>query len=284
MHAAGTFCWTELMTTNVGKAKPFYKAVLGWDYKEVPMPGGSGTYTMPQVGGKDAGGFSDLDPNLAKNGVPPHWGLYVAVTDVDATFKKAGELGGKGLMQPFDIPNIGRMAVLQDPTGATISLWWQKGNHSGFGTDAAKNSADANGGFCWGELMTSNIDKAQSFYSKLFGWKTKGSPDYVEWEINGQAIGGMMPIPQGQKMPSVWMPYFAVANADKAIDAAKKNGGKVLMGPMDMDNVGRFAAVQDPQGAAFNVIKLSRNLGKHIAEKAEKSSKAAKSEPAKKKK
>ena len=263
MHAAGTFCWTELMTTDVAKAKTFYANVLGWKYKEVPMPGGAGgNYVMPQIEGKDAAGMSNMDPKQMKS-VPPHWGLYVAVTDVDASYKKATEVGGKGLMPPFDIPGVGRMAVLQDPTGAVFSLWWQKGTHEGFGVDATKTGKAANGAFCWGELMTDNLDRAQPFYTKLFGWTTKvGSHEgskYVEWMAGDKAIGGMMPIPPGVKMPPAWMAYFTVPDVDKAADAVKKSGGTVHMGPMDVPNVGRMATVADPQGAVFNVIKLARH-------------------------
>ena len=255
-HKAGDFCWIELMTTDVAKVRPFYTALLGWKYKEVPMPGGmGGTYVMPQVDGIDAAGMSRMDPQQAKQ-MPPHWGLYVAVENVDATQKKATELGGKVLMPAFDIPDVGRMAVIQDPSGAVISLYWKDGKHSGFGTGSF---AEKTGAFCWGELMTDNIDRAKTFYTKLFGWTTGGDPSYVEWMNGGRHIGGMMTIPKEAKgMPPAWVAYFTVPDTRKAIDIAKQNGGKMLDGPREMEGVGIFATIQDPAGAVFSLYQSGR--------------------------
>lgn len=256
MHRAGDFCWTELMTTDVAKVCPFYATVLGWSYKEVPMPGvAGGTYVMPQVSGVDAGGMSNMDPEQAKQ-MPPNWGLYVAVDDVDASQKKATELGGKVVMPAFDIPEVGRMAVIQDPTGAVLSLWWKDGKHSGFGTG---NFAEKTGAFCWGELMTGNVDKARDFYTKLFGWKTGGDANYVEWMNGDRHIGGMMAIPkEAAGMPPAWLAYFTVPDTKKAVELATKNGGKLLHGPREMAGVGVFAAIADPTGAVFNVYQSAR--------------------------
>jgi uncharacterized protein len=254
-HKAGTFCWTELMTTDLAKARPFYAALLGWTYKEVPMPGGPGAYLMPQVEGKDAAGMAALQPEQAKQ-MPPHWSVYVAVDDVAATLKKATDLGAKTVMPTFDIPNVGRMAVFQDPTGAHLSLWWTKGMHAGTGTDAAKTGA-----FCWSELLTTNIDKAQGFYTKLFGWKTKGGDhagaNYVEWQNGNETIGGMMSVPKGVTMPSSWMPYFTVPDAKKRAEVAKMSGGQILNGPMEIPSVGWSATIADPQGAVFSLYQAT---------------------------
>lgn len=255
-HKAGTFCWTELMTTDLAKARPFYSAVLGWTYKEVPMPGGPGPYVMPQVEGRDAAGMATLQPAQMKQ-IPPHWSVYVAVDDVAATLKKANELGAKTVMPAFDIPDVGRMAVFQDPTGANLSLWWTRGQHAGTGTDSAKTGA-----LCWTELMTTNIDKAQSFYTKLFGWKTKGGDlqgnAYVEWQIGADTIGGMMSVPKGTTMPSAWMPYFAVPDVKKRAEVAKMSGGQILNGPMEIPDVGWVATLADPQGAVFSLYQGQR--------------------------
>ena len=253
-HQAGSFIWSELHTTDVAGAKTFYAAVLGWKYKEMPLPGGEGIYVMPQIDGKDVAGMGGMMPGTPK-GTPPHWSLYVAVSDVDATMKKVSELGGKALMPGFDIPNVGRMAILQDPTGGVIALFGA-GGHQGSAADPNREGA-----FCWAELMTDNVDKAASFYTKIFPWKTKAEDtSYTEWQLDGKSIGGLMTIPKEAKgMPANWMPYFTVVDVAKSVEKAKKAGGKILNGPMEIEKVGKFATVQDPQGGAFNLYQSARS-------------------------
>ncbi len=113
----GAFSWSELTTTDTQDAARFYTALFNWGTREMEMP--SGTYTTFQVGESSVGGMLKTPP-----GAPPvpSWGCYVTVTDIDATCKQATGLGGKVMVEPFDIPTIGRMAILQDPQGAMISV------------------------------------------------------------------------------------------------------------------------------------------------------------------
>jgi uncharacterized protein len=114
----GAFSWCELMTTNPGAAKEFYTKLFGWTTEEMnTMPGM--TYTVVKAGGSGIGGIMPM-PQQAQ-GMPPQWGTYVTVDDVDATARTAAQLGGKILMGPLDIPNVGRFCVIQDPQGAVIS-------------------------------------------------------------------------------------------------------------------------------------------------------------------
>lgn len=113
----GAFSWCELMTTNVEAAKTFYTKLFGWDTEDMSMPGM--TYTVVKAGGKEVGGIM-ATPQEAQ-GMPPAWGTYVTVDDVDATAKTAGLLGAKLIVPPTDIPDVGRFCVIQDPQGATIS-------------------------------------------------------------------------------------------------------------------------------------------------------------------
>ncbi len=112
----GAFSWCELLTTDVPEAKHFYSALFGWTLEPAPMPGME--YTLVKYGGEQMGGIMSLPPGC--EGMPPSWGVYVTVADVDATAKLALELGGKVLVPPQDIPQVGRFCVLQDPQGATI--------------------------------------------------------------------------------------------------------------------------------------------------------------------
>jgi len=114
----GAFSWTELMTSDVPAARKFYGQLLGWTFKDMdssPMP-----YTVISAGEQDIGGIMSV-PAQAK-GMPPAWGTYVTVKNVDEVAGKVAALGGKVLSQPHDIPGVGRFAVIQDPQGATISL------------------------------------------------------------------------------------------------------------------------------------------------------------------
>lgn len=113
----GAFSWFELMTTDIEAAKIFYTKLFGWTTEDMPMEGG--TYTVVKVKDKGRGGIMNMPPDA--QGMPPMWGVYVTVNDVDATAKKAQELGGKVIMPPKDIPDVGRFCVIQDPQGATIA-------------------------------------------------------------------------------------------------------------------------------------------------------------------
>lgn len=114
----GTFCWNELMTNDVVKARKFYTELLGWGASDMPMA--EGQYTVFKVGDTQAGGMMKIDPKWGK--VPSHWMAYITVDDVDASTKKAEKLGGKVIVQPTDIPTVGRFSVIGDPTGAVVGL------------------------------------------------------------------------------------------------------------------------------------------------------------------
>jgi predicted enzyme related to lactoylglutathione lyase len=113
----GNFHWNELMTRDVEKAKKFYGSTIGWTFDGMPMP--HGTYWVAKMGDKPVGGLFPIGgPQF--EGVPEGWMAYLAVDDVDARVKKATAAGAK-LMRPiFDIPDVGRIAILTGPGGAGI--------------------------------------------------------------------------------------------------------------------------------------------------------------------
>ncbi len=118
----GTFYWNELATTDVDGAKAFYSEMIGWNFDAMPMPDTEGgTYWILKSGDDMAGGLMAMPPAVP-DGTPPYWMSYVAVDDVDAAMAKVPDLGGSVLTEPFDIPNVGRMGVIQDPQGAVVSL------------------------------------------------------------------------------------------------------------------------------------------------------------------
>ena len=114
----GTFCWNELLTSDVNSATRFYAGLFGWSTQARDMGGGR-QYTMAKLGETQVGG---LMPHPMA-GTPSHWLAYVAVDDVDRVADLARQLGGQVLQPPTDIPGIGRFAVIQDPTGAVLGLF-----------------------------------------------------------------------------------------------------------------------------------------------------------------
>lgn len=249
-NAPGTFCWIELATTDGPAAKKFYTDLFGWESTDNPM-GPDMVYTIYRISGRDVAASYQKGEEMKQ--APTHWACYVAVTSADETAAKAKSLGGTVVMEPFDVMEHGRMAIIADPTGAHFCVWQGK-QHQGVGV---KNENNA---LCWNELLTNDTERAKDFYTKLFGWKTKsdtGAMPYTEW-INGDAhIGGMMQIqPHMGPVPPHWGLYFAVDDCDEKVERAKSLGATALVPPMDIENVGRFAVLSDPQGAVFNIIKL----------------------------
>ena len=117
MTAHGHFHWNELVTRDVEKAKKFYGDTIGWTFDGMPMP--DGTYWVANMGGQPVGGlFPIVGPQW--DGVPEHWMSYLAVDDVDARVKKATAAGAKLMRPAFDIPGVGRIAILTEPGGAGV--------------------------------------------------------------------------------------------------------------------------------------------------------------------
>jgi predicted enzyme related to lactoylglutathione lyase len=249
-HAPGTFCWPELSTTDQKGASAFYRGLFGWDVTDQPI-GPTETYTMFKMRDLDVAAAYSMRPEERQHGAPPHWNAYVSVTTADETVKRAQELGGKVLAPPFDVMDAGRMAVLQDPTGAVISVW-QPNRHVG-----AKILREP-GALGWTELLTNDTAAAEKFYTQLFGWKTKKGGDYTEFSIGETPDAGMMKIDQRWgSVPPHWMPYFQVNDCDGSVAKATELGGRTNVPPTDIEHVGRFAMLADPQGAMFSIIKVT---------------------------
>ena len=126
-YSLGTPCWFELGTTDQTAAKQFYSQLLGWSSKDDPM-GPDEFYTMFQLNGHDTGAAYTLPARLVAQGVGPHWNVYFAAPDVDLSAARVSGLGGVVVQPPFDVPDAGRMAICQDPGGASFSLWQARRN------------------------------------------------------------------------------------------------------------------------------------------------------------
>ncbi len=248
----GEFCWYELGTTDPAGAKTFYKALFGWGERDVPM-GDAPPYTLLRFRDQDLGGMYALSGPL--QGMPPHWIAYIAVDDVDTAASQAESRGAVLLQEPMDIPNVGRMAFLQDPQGAVVALMRLQG-HEGTG-----RWEGAPGTFCWSELATKDAEAARSFYAAVIGWGTRlqdmGQVQYTHWLVEDRSVGGMMPIaPEMGEVPPHWMQYVSVEDCDATAEKTESLGGGVILPPMDIPGVGRMSILQDPQGATFAVIQL----------------------------
>jgi predicted enzyme related to lactoylglutathione lyase len=247
-YEPGTFCWVDLATTDPTGAKAFYGELFGWEAEDMPA-GEAGTYTMLRLDGDEVCALYEMDAERREQGIPPHWFSHVSVEDADATAARARELGGTVFGEAFDVLDAGRMAIIQDPTGAMLGAWqpW-----AFIGARRVNNP----GCLGWNELQTSDPEPAATFYAGLFGWETEpieedGKLAYVVIRNAGSSNGGIMPMTeQHGGAPSHWLAYFTVPSCEGAVARVQELGGEVLAGPFDI-GAGRIAVVGDPQGAAF---------------------------------
>jgi predicted enzyme related to lactoylglutathione lyase len=249
-YAPGSFCWADLATNDPDSAKAFYAGLFGWEAVDSPTDAGV-PYTMLLTDGRPVGALYAMGPDHA--GAPPHWQNYVSVEDVDAAVAAVQDHGGTVLMAPVDIMDSGRMAMVQDPSGAVLGLWQGK-RHLGAGL------WNQPGAICWNELLTRDLARAERFFADLFGWTAKTNPSVMEGKYHilvnaGQDVGGMMQIgPDWGPMPPNWTVYFGVGDCDGTIAEAERRGGRLMFPAVEISNVGRFAYLQDSQGAVFAVI------------------------------
>lgn len=243
-HPHGTFSWVDLATDDHDGAKRFYGELFGWEIEDMPA-GDDMTYSMARIDGKDVAALFQGDGEL-----PVHWNSYVTVDDIDAMPEKVKAAGGEVMAEPFDVmESVGRMAVIQDPTGAFLNLWQPKDS-------IGASLVNVPGALTWNDLNTTDPQKAMDFYGELFGWTfDKADSDVTEyWVImNGErSNGGVRPIDNSQEgdVPAHWLPYFACDDVGEAQKRVEQLGGRTFFGPMDVPQ-GSFVVVGDPQGGAF---------------------------------
>jgi uncharacterized protein len=206
----GTISWVDIGTSDVDAGAAFYSALFGWQIDAGPEEFGG--YRMCMYQGVPVAG---MGPQMNTE-APPWWTVYVAVTDADATAARVSAAGGQVLAGPMDIPEAGRMAVFCDTAGAVFSVW-QARAHASAGRIGEPNT------FCWAELMARDTDAARTFYGATFDWGARvnamGPVQYTEWIAGEHTVAGMMPM-EGDMwppdLPTHWMAYFAVDDADAA--------------------------------------------------------------------
>ena len=251
-YAQGTPSWLDLATTDLSGAERFYGELFGWECKRVPAGEGQ-FYSMQYLKGRSVAGMMEQSKEQIEQGIPPNWSTYITVDDVDAVVAKSEKLGGRVITAPIDVFDNGRLAVLQDPEGAFFFLW-QANKH--IGTELVNE----HGTVIWNELVADDPDKVSSFYASLLDIEIKdmeGIPEYKLFTVGDRSVAGIFKkTDQLKELPSYWSVYFAVEDTDRIVEKTESLGGGVLK-PAEDTPMGRFAVLQDPQGAVFQVISYS---------------------------
>lgn len=258
----GQFCWHEIATRDAAAAKAFYSSLFGYTMQDTPVPGEEGTYTMVRLGDGEVGGLYEMaGPQF--EGVPAHWMPYVWVDDVDASAAKVESLGGKVMMAPMEIPQVGRMAVAADPAGAAFCLY-HGGEHPG-----AAHVGLADGAVGWNELATPDAAAAAEFYSELFGWSPRrqdvGESVYTRFFAGETPAGGMLEMTgdDWEGIPPHWMPYLNVDDCEGCVSRAESLGGDIQVRATAVEHVGSFAVLKDPAGAVFSIMAWAPEVREH---------------------
>jgi predicted enzyme related to lactoylglutathione lyase len=250
-------------------AAAFYSGVFGWEFDDVMAPGSDGKYLIARIRGGDVAAVT-LPPDEAPSTAT--WNTYVWVESADeAAAAKVLEAGGEVLVEPFDVMEAGRTAVVADPEGAIFSVW-QAGRHRGARVVNEHGAVNFNG------LNTREVEAAKRFYNAVFGWETltldggqemwtlPGYGDYLELDRPGlreqtvafgapaefvDVVASLTPIGRDQPdVPPQWDVTFGADDASAVAERATALGGTVVVGPVDVPWA-RIAVIADPQGATF---------------------------------
>jgi predicted enzyme related to lactoylglutathione lyase len=265
-YIPGVPCWVDTNQPDPKAAVDFYGKLFGWDFEDAMPAGSEGSYYIAKIRGGSVAAVGGTPP-----GAPPMpmWNTYVSVDSADETAARIREAGGTA-MDPFDVMDAGRMAIVADPEGAAFCVW------QAMKTQGAQ-IVNEHGSLNFNVLSTRDLNRAKTFYGAVFGWETLPLPSGTMWTLPGygdhleQATPGLrqnmeqMGAPKGfidvvaavnsipandSSTPANWGVTFAVDDADAIAKKAKKLGADIVAGPLDAPWV-RMAVIKDPQGATF---------------------------------
>lgn len=255
-NAHGSFIWYELLTKDAKAAKAFYDDVIGWNIDAEPAPGGM-DYRMIVAPEGLAGGVMALNADMVAGGAKPVWLGYFGVDDVDASVAGIVADGGQVHLPPFDIPDVGRIAMVTDPQG--VPFYVMRGASAGETSTAYQRMGM--GHVSWNELLAPDDTAALAFYEKHFHLTKIGAMPMGEFgeysfiangDSNGEAIGAIMKAAPGGA-PG-WGFYFRVPDIHDAKAKIEAGGGTVRNGPMEVPGGELVLQATDPEGVAFGLV------------------------------
>ncbi|MCW3049287.1 MAG: hypothetical protein JWO74_3571 [Solirubrobacterales bacterium] len=272
-YLPGVPCWIDTSQPDPESAVAFYGGLFGWEFEDVMPPGAPGPYLIARLRGGDVAAVASQPeggPSMAA------WNTYIWVESADDAAAKVFDAGGRIVVEPFDVLEAGRMAVLTDPEGAAFSVWQAK-EHKGARIVNEPGSLNFNG------LNTRDAEGAKSFYGSVFGWEALGLGGGAQmWRLPGygeflersdpgltermadsgapegfeDVVAALTPIADDQPgVPAHWSVTFAVEDAGATAERAAELGGTVIVPPFDAPWV-RMTVIADPQGATFTASKF----------------------------
>jgi len=240
-YAPGTPSWVDLTTPDLEASLRFYGGLFGWEFEDAGEE--AGHYHQALLRGKRVAG---IGPNPPGSPAMTFWSTYFAGSDVDAHAKAIAEAGGTVSFGPTDVMDQGRMLVGQDTSGAMFGVWEPRAH---VGALIVNEHAT----FSWNELIGRDLDGSTKFYGAVFGFEfqdLEGAP-YKLAKIGDDVVAGISGM--GSELPPHWLTYFMHDEVDAGFEKARELGGK-LVGEIKDSQFGRYARVQDPQGAVFGLI------------------------------
>jgi predicted enzyme related to lactoylglutathione lyase len=247
-EADGRWVWHEMNTTDMGVGSEYYRSLFGWGADEMDM-GEFGKYLMLKVGEVPVVGMGAAQP-----GAPSHWLSYLHTSNLEGSVAKVPELGGTLLAPIFEIPRIGRAAVVQDPDGGVFALF--QGTEGG-GEERDWSAPPAMHSVCWVELMAKDPSKVLPFYTGLVDWSAVPmGPDMTVFKKGEAMVASVRQMPpEAAGAPSHWMVYMLVDDVAVSQKRSEALGGVTFKGETEIPGMGRFAVVQDPAGGVFALWK-----------------------------
>ncbi|MCZ7590014.1 MAG: VOC family protein [Gaiella sp.] len=243
----GAPCWIDLYSSDTDKAIAFYRELFGWS-AEPPQEEFGGYFTFTKDGKHVAGCMR----NDGEYGLPDSWGVHLMTGDVETVAAAAPKSGGSVEFGPMVVGENGTSAMLRDPGGAGVGAW-QPNQQKGFEVTGEIGTP------AWFELHTRAYEPTVAFYRDVFGWDTHVMSDTDEFryttlgEGEGQLAGIMDDSPHPGDEPAHWAVYFAVADADAAIERVIELGGSVVR-PAEDTPYGRLATVTDATGTQLRIV------------------------------
>lgn len=254
-HHAGKVVFQELVTPDIAAAKRFYGGLFGWTFRDIQS--GGIKYAEAIFDGRPVAG---LVHKAMPAGKRPAWLTFISVRDVDAVKKIALENGAKILLEPRNIPDRGKEAVLSDPQGAVFAIL---ASSSGDPADVLV----ACGEWIWSSLSAADPDSDAAFYQRLFDYDVFELPagtgtQHLLLASDNYARASANTLPSDTKAHSHWLNYVRVEDAVKMAAKVVELGGRVLVEPRVDRHGGKVAVVADPLGAPFGLMEWAEEVAK----------------------